>query len=61
MADDNDSQSPEQPAPNPALKSLDRLAGTWNVSGQDIDGQITFEWKAAFSLHSTSISSKVGT
>jgi hypothetical protein len=45
MADDNNSPSSEQPAtPNPALKGLDRLVGTWNVSGQDIDGQVTFEW-----------------
>lgn len=36
----------DQPAskPNPALKQLDVLIGTWNVKGPDIDGQITFEW-----------------
>jgi hypothetical protein len=27
-----------------ALESLDKLVGTWNVSGPDIRGQITFEW-----------------
>ncbi len=32
------------PVPNPGLKSLDRLVGTWNVSGPDIHGQVTFEW-----------------
>lgn len=32
------------PAPNPDLKSLDRLVGTWNVSGPDIEGQVKFEW-----------------
>jgi hypothetical protein len=43
MADEtNDQQQP--PQPNPALRSLDRLVGTWNVSGPDIHGQVTFEW-----------------
>ena len=32
------------PAPHPDLKSLDRLVGTWKVSGPDIEGQVTFEW-----------------
>jgi hypothetical protein len=39
--------APAQPQPpqlNPDLKSLDRLVGTWNVSGPDIQGQVTFEW-----------------
>jgi uncharacterized protein YndB with AHSA1/START domain len=31
-------------APKPGLKQLDRLVGTWNVSGPDIHGQIRFEW-----------------
>lgn len=34
----------EPPEPNPDLKSLDRLAGMWKVSGPDIHGQVTFEW-----------------
>ena len=46
MSDDNaysqDQQQP--PQPNPDLKSLDRLVGTWNVSGPDIHGQVRFEW-----------------
>jgi hypothetical protein len=33
----------EQPKPNPDLKSLDRLIGTWKQSGE-LDGQITYEW-----------------
>ena len=34
-----------QPAtPNPALKRLDRLVGTWKVWGPTIQGQVTFEW-----------------
>ncbi len=45
MSDDtNTPAQPQPPAPNPALKSLDRLVGTWKVSGPEIDGQITFEW-----------------
>jgi len=36
--------APPMPTPNPDLKSLDRLVGTWKVSGPDIDGQVTFEW-----------------
>jgi hypothetical protein len=33
----------EQPKPNPDLKSLDRLVGTWKQSG-GISGEITYEW-----------------
>jgi hypothetical protein len=33
----------EQPKPNPDLKSLDRLVGTWKQSGE-VDGEITYEW-----------------
>jgi hypothetical protein len=43
---DNDhatTQSQATLAP-PDLKSLDRLVGTWKVSGPDIDGQVAFEW-----------------
>ncbi len=29
--------------PNVDLKSLDRLVGTWEVSG-DVQGRVTFEW-----------------
>jgi len=45
MTDHNDSQAEQEPPqPNPDLKTLDRLVGTWKVSGPDIDGQVTFEW-----------------
>ena len=46
MADDNTNTQVQQqpPKPNPDLKSLDRLVGTWKVSGPDIDGHVTFEW-----------------
>jgi hypothetical protein len=33
----------EQPEPNPDLKSLDRLIGTWKQTGE-VDGEITYEW-----------------
>jgi hypothetical protein len=47
MTDDNtnDAQAYGQPPePNPDLRSLDRLAGTWNVAGPEIQGRVTFEW-----------------
>jgi hypothetical protein len=33
----------EQRKPNPDMKSLDRLIGTWKQSGE-VDGEITYEW-----------------
>jgi hypothetical protein len=33
----------EKPQPNPELKKLDRLVGTWNVSG-DTCGLVSFSW-----------------
>lgn len=42
----NDHAEYEALAPNPDLKSLDRLVGTWKISGPDIGGQVTFEWMA---------------
>jgi hypothetical protein len=38
MSDNNN------PQPNPGLKQLDRLVGTWKVSGPTIDGEVSFEW-----------------
>ena len=38
------SYAPEAPTPNPELKSLDRLVGTWKVSGPEIEGDVTYEW-----------------
>lgn len=44
MADMNDAQIEQQvPEPSPALRELDRLAGTWEVSG-GAKGKITYEW-----------------
>lgn len=33
-----------QSQPNPELKKLDRLVGSWNVKGPNITGRVTFEW-----------------
>jgi hypothetical protein len=51
MAQDDTAQPMQMPAPDPALKKLDRFVGTWNLKGHtldsdgyNVDGQITFEW-----------------
>lgn len=45
MADDDkgDARVYGQPEPNPDLRSLDRLVGTWEISG-DVRGRVAFEW-----------------
>jgi hypothetical protein len=44
MADDaNNAQDPQPPQPSPSLKNLDRLVGTWEMSG-NVQGRVTFEW-----------------
>ena len=44
MADDNDAQAHQHPPEaNPDLKGLDRLVGTWEVSG-GAQGQVSYEW-----------------
>jgi hypothetical protein len=45
VTDDNTGGgTPLQPAsPNPDLKSLERLIGTWSVSGES-EGTVTYEW-----------------
>ena len=41
----NNMQASQEPAqPGADLKKLDRLVGTWTVSGPTIRGQIKFEW-----------------
>ena len=42
MADDTSTQ--QTPQPNPDLQSLERLVGTWQVSGPNIAGQVRYEW-----------------
>jgi hypothetical protein len=45
MTDNGYTQGAEEtPTPNPDLKNLDRLVGTWEVSGPDIHGLVTYEW-----------------
>jgi len=33
----------QTPVPNPDMKNLDRLVGTWNVSG-GVQGKVVYEW-----------------
>lgn len=40
----NPESEPQFPMPNPDLKNLDKLVGTWRVAGPEIDGQVTYEW-----------------
>lgn len=42
MADDAYAQQ-EVPEPNPDLRTLDRLIGTWKVTG-GAEGEVTYEW-----------------
>ena len=48
MANDRDAgeaRAHEGPIrPSPALQALDRLVGTWDVSGPEIRGRVTFAW-----------------
>ncbi len=44
MSDNNtNAQAKPPPTPNPDLKSLDTLVGTWEVSG-GAQGKVTYEW-----------------
>jgi hypothetical protein len=43
MTGNRDTQTSNQPKPNPDLKSLGKLVGTWTISGE-AHGQIRFEW-----------------
>lgn len=47
MVDDtnttNEGREPEAPGPSPAVRKLDRLVGTWELSG-DVGGTVTYEW-----------------
>jgi hypothetical protein len=37
------SATSEQTSPHPDLRTLDRLVGTWNVTGE-AEGTVTYEW-----------------
>ncbi len=39
----SDAHTAQSPVPNPDLKTLDRLVGTWTVSGE-AEGTVTYEW-----------------
>lgn len=48
---DSDTQAQQAPRPDPALKRLDRLVGTWTMKGhllgsdvENIIGKATFQW-----------------
>ena len=48
---DNNSQPQQPPQPEPALKRLDKLVGSWTMKGRTLDseahnisGRTTFEW-----------------
>ena len=45
MANDetNDNQANQTPQPSPDLESLERLVGTWEMSGE-VQGRVAFEW-----------------
>ena len=50
MTDDDARAHDQEPHPNPALKRLDVLVGTWNLTGREsgpdgeIHGRLIFEW-----------------
>jgi hypothetical protein len=53
MMSDENAPSQEMPQPDPALKRLDRLVGTWSMTGhlvgsteKNIIGRTTFRWVA---------------
>jgi hypothetical protein len=43
MTEQQNQQEAKAPVPNPDLKSLDRLVGTWKLSGGS-QGQTVYEW-----------------
>ena len=51
MPDNNNEQAMQMPTPDPALKRLEKLVGTWDITGHTLDsendnisGRTTFEW-----------------
>jgi hypothetical protein len=43
MTDENTHAFQQPPQPSPDLRGLDRLVGTWEISG-GAQGQVTYEW-----------------
>lgn len=45
MAEHNNAMAGKLPkTPNPALKGFDKIIGTWDISGPDVKGTVTYEW-----------------
>ncbi len=51
MSNNNNEQAMQMPAPDPALKRLERLVGSWTITGRTLDsdednisGKAAFEW-----------------
>jgi hypothetical protein len=45
MAEHNNHLAGELPKePNPKLRQLDRLIGTWRITGPDVEGTVRYEW-----------------
>jgi hypothetical protein len=44
MTAENSNDQQQAPEQYPGLKNLNKLVGTWKVSGSEIEGQVTFEW-----------------
>jgi hypothetical protein len=58
MADNNDRQNHDSPKPDPALKRLNRLVGSWTMKGRpvgsdedSITGRTTFKWLHGTTFH----------
>jgi hypothetical protein len=41
--EEGQTEEPKAPARNPGLKALNKLVGTWTVSGET-DGELSYEW-----------------
>jgi hypothetical protein len=65
----SESQHEQLPTPDPALKRLDRLVGTWTMEGglvgseeKNITGEVTFRWlPGGFFLENHTILNFMGT
>jgi len=68
MAQDDNAPAMQMPSPDPALRRLDKMIGTWNLQGHTLDtedynvsGRITFEWlPGGFFLKQTGVINFMG-
>jgi len=44
MSDTMNNETYQMPVPSPELRELDRLVGTWQISGPDVSGQVSYSW-----------------